>query len=76
MASPGKFHLVFSLIMGEMMVFLMTFLSTSVNLGFGPDLLTAWARVFVIASVIAAPVIFFLAAIARKRTGGLPGVHP
>jgi hypothetical protein len=32
--------------------------------------------VFVIAYVIAVPVIFFLAPLARKLTGGLLGVHP
>ncbi|MFN3647877.1 MAG: DUF2798 domain-containing protein [Gemmobacter sp.] len=71
-----KFHLVFSLLMGAMMVFLMTFVITAVNLGFGPHFLAARARVFVIAYVIAVPVIFFLAPIARKLTGGLLGVHP
>jgi len=76
MASPQKFHLVFSLIMGAMMVFLMTFVITAVNLGFGPHFLAAWVRVFWIAYVIAVPVIFFLAPIARKLTGGLLGVHP
>lgn len=76
MASPKKFHLVFSLIMGAMMVFLMTFLITAVNLGFGPDFLAAWAKVFGIAYVIAVPVIFFLAPIARKLTGSLLGVQP
>lgn len=71
-----KFHLVFSLIMGAMMVFLMTFVITAVNLGFGPHFLAAWGRVFVIAYVIAVPVIFFLAPIARRLTAGLLGVQP
>ena len=76
MAPPKKFHLVFSLIMGAMMVVLMTFVITAVNLGFGPHFVAAWGRVFVIAYVIAVPVIFFLAPIARKLTGGLLGVQP
>lgn len=71
-----KFHLVFSLIMAAMMVFVMTFVITAVNLGFGPHFLAAWARVFVIAYVIAVPVIFLLAPIARKLTIGLLGAQP
>ncbi|MFN3972518.1 MAG: DUF2798 domain-containing protein [Gemmobacter sp.] len=74
MGSHKKFHLVFSLIMGAMMVFVMTFVITAVNLGFGPHFLAAWARVFGIAYVIAVPVIFFLAPMARKLTGALLGV--
>jgi len=71
-----KFHLVFSFIMGAMMVFLMTFRISAVNLGFEPDFLVSWAKAFAIAYVIAAPVIFFLAPLARKLTGGLLGVQP
>jgi len=76
MGTQKKFHLVFSLIMGAMMVFVMTFVITAVNLGFGPHFLAAWGRVFLIAYVIAVPVIFFLAPIARKLTGSLLGVQP
>jgi len=71
-----KFHLVFSLVMGAMMVSLMTFVITSVNLGFGPYFLAAWTKAFAIAYVIGVPVIFFLAPLARKLTGGLLGVQP
>lgn len=71
-----KFHLVFSFVMGAMMVFLMTFVITAVNLGFGPGFLAAWAKVFVIAYGIAVPVIFFLAPIARRLTGNLLGFQP
>jgi hypothetical protein len=76
MAPQVKFHLVFSFIMGAMMVFLMTFVITAVNLGFGPHFLAAWGRVFLIAYVIAVPVIFFLAPIARRLTGSLLGAQP
>lgn len=75
MAPQTKFHLVFSAVMGAMMVLLMTFVITAVNLGFGPHFLGAWARVFAIAYVIAVPVIFFLAPVARKLTGRLLGVQ-
>lgn len=64
-----RFHLVFSLIMGAMMVFLMTFVITAVNVGFGPDLLLRWAKAFAVAYVVAVPVIYFLAPLARKLSG-------
>jgi len=54
----------------------MTVVTPAVNLGFGPQFPAAWGRVFVIACVIAVPVIFLLAPIARKLTSGLLGVHP
>ncbi|MHB0953174.1 MAG: DUF2798 domain-containing protein [Allorhizobium sp.] len=75
MAPHKKFHLVFSLIVGAMMVFLMTFVITTANLGFGPHFLSAWVKSFAIAYVIAVPVIFFLAPIARKLTGGILGTQ-
>ncbi|MDZ7875430.1 MAG: DUF2798 domain-containing protein [Rhizobium sp.] len=75
MTQQKKFHLVFSLIMGAMMVFLMTFVITVVNLGFGPHFLAAWMKAFGIAYVVAVPVIFFLAPIARRLTGGLLGTQ-
>lgn len=63
-----RFHLVFSIIMGAMMVFLMTFVITLVNVGMPPDFLMKWAKAFVIAYVIAVPVIYFVAPQARKIT--------
>lgn len=64
-----KFHLVFSIIMGAMMVFLMTFVITLVNLGWVEHFVAAWMRSFLIAYVVAVPVIYFLAPVARKLTG-------
>lgn len=75
MTPQKQFHLVFSLIMGAMMVFLMTFVITVVNLGFGPHFLAAWMKAFGIAYVVAVPVILFLAPIARRLTGGLLGTQ-
>ncbi|MDD2924765.1 DUF2798 domain-containing protein [Rhodoferax sp.] len=69
-----KFHLVFSMVMGAMMVFLMTFVITLVNLGWVPNFLSAWMRSFVIAYLVAVPVIFFTAPVARRLTGKLLGV--
>lgn len=68
-----KFHLFFSLIMGAMMVFLMTFVITLINLGWVDHFLAAWLKSFLIAYVVAVPVIFFLAPIARKLTDRLLG---
>jgi hypothetical protein len=71
-----KFHLVFSIIMGAMMVFFMTFVITLVNLGWVEHFVAAWARSFLIAYLVAVPVIFFIAPVARRLTGQLLGVKP
>jgi hypothetical protein len=67
--SKSRFHFVFSLIMGAMMVFLMTFVVTLANLGWRPDFVVFWAKAFAIAYVVAVPVIYFLAPLARRLTG-------
>ena len=69
-----KFHLVFSFVMGAMMVFLMTFVITLVNLGWVEHFFSAWAKSFVVAYVIAVPVIFFVAPAARKITSKILGM--
>ena len=63
-----RFHLVFSLLMGAMMIFVMTFVITMVNVGPVPDFVARWARAFLIAYVVGVPVIYFLAPTARKLT--------
>jgi antibiotic biosynthesis monooxygenase (ABM) superfamily enzyme len=63
-----KFHLVFSLVMGTFMTSFMTFVITIINVGFGPHFLAMWGRAFVIALVVAVPVIYFVAPLARKVT--------
>lgn len=63
-----RFHLVFSLLMGAMMISLMTFVITLVNVGWVPDFLGRWLRAFLIAYVVGVPVIYFLAPFARKMT--------
>lgn len=60
------FHLVFSLIMGAMMVFLMTCVITLANVGLAPDFMARWGRAFLIAYPVAVPVIYFLAPVARR----------
>jgi hypothetical protein len=69
-----KFHLVFSFIMGALMISLMTFVITAVNVGFTPDFVARWGKAFAVAYVVGVPVIFFLAPLARKITGRLLGV--
>ena len=71
-----KFHLVFSLIMGAMMIFVMTFVITMVNVGMTEHFVRLWMKAFGIAYVVGVPVIFFLAPVARKLTGKLLGVNP
>jgi len=69
-----KFHLVFSVVMGVLMISLMTLVITAVNIGFPANFLSQWGRAFVVAYVVGVPVIFFLAPVARKLTGRLLGM--
>ena len=69
-----KFHFVFSVIMGAMMISLMTLIITLVNVGLVEDFIGRWLRAFLIAYVVGVPVIFFLAPMARKITGRLLNV--
>ncbi|MDP1593041.1 MAG: DUF2798 domain-containing protein [Gallionella sp.] len=74
MAAQKKFHLAFSLIMGLLMISLMTFVITAVNIGFPADFLSRWCKAFAVAYTVGVPVIFFVAPLARKLTGRLLGV--
>ncbi|MDO8989700.1 MAG: DUF2798 domain-containing protein [Sideroxyarcus sp.] len=69
-----KFHLVFSLVMAAIMVFIVTFIITLVNVGWVEGFASLWLRAFSIAYVVAAPIIFFMAPIARKLTGKILGM--
>jgi uncharacterized membrane protein YjjB (DUF3815 family) len=60
--------------MGLLMISMMTFLITAVNIGFVPDFLSRWGKAFAIAYVVGVPVIFVMAPIARKLTGKLLGM--
>ena len=71
-----KFHLVFSCLMGAMMISIMTFVITLVNVGWGEHFVQTWMKAFGIAYVVGVPVIFFLAPVARKLTGKVLGVSP
>ena len=73
MNEQKKFHLVFSLLMGAMMIFVMTFVITLVNVGWSDAFLRTWMKAFAIAYVAGVPVIFFLAPVARRVTAGLLG---
>lgn len=76
MQPQKKFHLVFSMVMGALMIFVMTFVITLVNVGWSAQFLVTWMKAFGIAYVVGVPVIFFLAPVARKLTGKLLGVNP
>lgn len=67
----SKFHLIFSMLMGGIMVFLMTCVITVVNIGMPDDFLKHWLHAFLVALPIAVPVIYFVAPLARKMTGRL-----
>jgi hypothetical protein len=69
-----RFHLVFSLVMGALMISLMTLVITFVNVGLVEDFVGRWLRAFLIAYVAGVPVIFFLAPMARKITGRMLGM--
>ncbi|NCN72234.1 MAG: DUF2798 domain-containing protein [Betaproteobacteria bacterium] len=71
-----KFHLVFSFVMGAMMILLMTLVITLVNVGMTPDFVQRWMKAFGVAYVVGVPVIFFLAPVARKLTGRILEVNP
>ena len=62
------------MVMGAMMVFLMTFVVTLVNIGWSEHFVQTWMKAFGIAYLIGVPVIFFLAPVARKLTARLLGV--
>jgi membrane protein implicated in regulation of membrane protease activity len=69
---PNKaFHLIFSLVMGAIMVFLMTCVITLANIGMPADFLSHWQHSFLIAYPVAVPVIYLFAPISRKITARL-----
>ena len=76
MPPPKRFHLVFSFIMGLLMISLMTFVITAVNVGFAPDFPARWGKAFAVAYVVGVPVIFFMAPLARRLTARLTGIQP
>ena len=69
-----KFHLVFSVVMAAIMVFIMTFVITLANVGLVEGVVHLWLKAFSIAYVVAVPVIFFIAPVARKLTGRVLGM--
>ena len=76
MSVHKRFHLVFSFVMGLLMISLMTFVITAVNIGFTSEFLGRWGKAFAVAYVVGVPVIFFVAPIARKLTARLTGIQP
>lgn len=62
--------------MGAMMISVMTFVVTSVNVGFGANFLAAWGKSFSVAYVVGVPVIYVFAPVARKIAGRILGMQP
>jgi hypothetical protein len=60
------FHLVFSIVMGAIMVLVMTFVITLANVGMATDFFARWMKAYAVAYVVAVPVIYFLAPFARR----------
>ena len=71
-----KFHLVFSFVMGALMISIMTFVVSLFNVGWGDHFFMTWMRAFAIGYTVGVPVIFLLAPVARKITGRLLGMSP
>ncbi len=69
-----KFHLVFSAVMGAMMVFIMTCVITFANVGLRENFIQLWMHAFIIAYAVAVPLIFFTAPVARRLTGRILGM--
>jgi uncharacterized protein YaaW (UPF0174 family) len=69
-----KFHLVFSIVMGTIMVSVMTLIITLANVGWIDGFVQLWFKAFSIAYVVAVPIIFFLAPVARRLTGRILGM--
>lgn len=66
-----RFPVVFSFVMGALMISLMTFIITLVNVGWPPDFLGRWMRAFLVAYAVGVPVIYFVAPLARRLTARL-----
>lgn len=74
MQPQKRFHLIFSFVMGAMMISVMTFVISLVNVGWHPNFFQVWAKAFLVAYVVGVPVIYFLAPVARRTTGKLLGM--
>ncbi|MDQ8023061.1 MAG: DUF2798 domain-containing protein [Moraxellaceae bacterium] len=68
MTSEQRAHLLFSACMAAVMVPVMTFVVTFVNIGFVGDFVFQWFKAFVIAYAVACPMIFFFAPAVRRFT--------
>lgn len=74
MSPQKRFHLVFSFVMGAIMVFFMTFVVTAANIGFPQDFVLRWARAFAVAYSVAVPLIYFFVPLERRVTGRITGM--
>lgn len=64
----GMARAVLVTLMTAMMVFVVTFIVSAINLGFPPDFLRQWAKVYVISWPVAAVSGYFAMPLARRTT--------
>ena len=67
----NAFHLIFSMVMGAIMVSIMTCVITLANIGLSADFVRHWLHSILIAYPVAVPVIYLFAPIARRITSRL-----
>jgi len=66
--SKKRFHLVFSFVVGTLMIRFMTCVITLVNVGTPPDFFPRWGKALLVAYAVGVPVIYFVAPLARRLT--------
>jgi len=69
----AKARLILSVLMTSVMVFMVTFIATYLNLGFDPDFLRQWVKAYFVAWPIAALTAFFVMPPARWLTDRIVG---
>jgi len=61
-----KIHFVFSLVMSTFMIFIMSFVVTIVNVGWGDQTISKWLNSFFYAWIVGFPLMYFFAPKFRK----------
>ncbi len=70
----GKAKLIFPVVMTAMMVFVVTFCVTLINLGFPPDFFWQWTKAFFLTWPVAAATAYGAIPAARRLTQRLVGL--
>ena len=61
-----KVHLIFSIVMSAFMIFIMSFVVTYMNIGWGDQTIEKWLTSFVYAWIVGFPLLFIFAPIFKK----------